>query len=460
MISGTGSGVGKTSVTLGLVTALKQRGLAVQTFKVGPDFLDPTWLGLASGRPCYNLDGWMCGKDYVRQLFSAKTAGADIAVIEGVMGLFDGADPAGSEGSSAEIAKWLSAPVLLVVNGHGVARTLAATVCGFCCFEDGVRIAGVIANHTGSERHADWLSASLGAKSLPLLAGAVPRGALPPLPSRNLGLVTADTDEITLKKLDELALQIERYLKIDTVLQLARSFPEGTVGKAPDFMDNRSTGAVSVAPKVRIGIARDQAFHFYYQDNLEALEQQGAELIIFSPASDIALPSGLHGLYLGGGYPEEYVKELAANSQMLDDIRSFAASGRPMYAECGGMMYLSRGIELLDSSNYKMAGLLPFRTRMLPRRKALGYVEVTLLQDTLLGAAGQVLRGHEFHYSEIADELPGAVHTPYQISKRRCSSDVQGGYLEGGLLASYIHLHFASNINSAACFVQNCRRFL
>lgn len=450
MIAGTGSGVGKTSITLGLIAALRQRGLVVQSFKVGPDFLDPTWHSLASSRPCYNLDGWMCGEQYVRNLFAEKTADADIAIVEGVMGLFDGADPASSVGSSAEIARWLGLPVLLVVNSHGVARTLAATVKGFCSFEEGVRISGVIANQAGSARHVNWLTESLQSAALPPLVGALPRNGLPTLPSRHLGLVTAGSATVTPELLQELADRVEQQLQLDTILELATTAPQPE--PAPI---NRP---VSAAPAVRIGIAWDDAFHFYYPDNLEALAAQGAELVRFSPLQDRCLPHTLDGIYLGGGYPEEQAARLEANNGMLTEIRTFIASGRPVYAECGGLMYLSSGIELLDGKRHAMAGILPFWTRMLPKRKALGYVEVTLARTTLLGTAGQTLRGHEFHYSELIEEPVATEARPYLVRKRRVAQTIQDGYQQGNLLASYLHLQFAAHPECAAAFVQTCRR--
>ena len=218
VIAATGSGVGKTSVTLALVRALVRRRLRVQAFKVGPDFLDPTHLALASGWPCYNLDGWMCGRDYVLDLFRRKTADADVAVIEGVMGLFDGASPDTSEGSTAEIARWLDAPVALVVGVHGVARSLAATVKGFAALEPDLKLCGVIANQSGSQRHAEWLSAALASAALPPLLGAIPRGAFPALPSRHLGLVTADRERLSPAVLDAFADALEQHAKVDAII--------------------------------------------------------------------------------------------------------------------------------------------------------------------------------------------------------------------------------------------------
>ena len=232
VIAGTHSGVGKTSVTLALVTALRKKGLKVQTFKVGPDFLDPSYLRQASGRPCYNLDGWMSSRAYVEELFQRTTRDADVAVIEGVMGLFDGADPKSSEGSTAEIARWLQAPVFLIVNAHGQARSLAPLVKGFSQFESGVRIEGVIANQCGSDRHRDWLKVSLESSGLPPLLGAIPRGGLPTLPSRHLGLVTADAHNLSPSVLDHLASVFEQQVSVEALIQKARrsparNFPEG-----------------------------------------------------------------------------------------------------------------------------------------------------------------------------------------------------------------------------------------
>lgn len=473
LIAGTGSGVGKTSVTLGIVAALKQRGLTVQTFKVGPDFLDPTWLSLASGRPCYNLDSWICGKKYMCELFAKKSADADVAVIEGVMGLFDGASPVNSEGSSAEIARWLRLPVLLVVDSHGLSRTMAATVSGFCNFEAGVNIAAVIANRSGSSRHADWLAQSLSAASLPPLAGAIPRNSLPTLPGRHLGLVTATESLMTQELLQQLADQIEKHINLDLVLELAadnQNLPtipqpetEAATSSPPDQRGEDRVHLTDLPQtaleRVRIGIAKDEAFHFYYQDDLETLTDCGAELVFFSPIHDSPLPPDLDGIWLGGGYPELYAAQLSANSGMLADIRGFIASGGPLYAECGGLIYLSRKIELLDGACHPLVAALPLDTRMLPRRKALGYVEVTLQQDTLLGKAGLVLRGHEFHYSEVVEPADTGLKRPYLTSARNRNKGAEAGYQNENLLASYIHLRLAAHPDAAAEYIKTCRSY-
>ncbi|MFH0789767.1 MAG: cobyrinate a,c-diamide synthase [Pseudomonadota bacterium] len=448
VIAGTSSGVGKTSMTLALITALRKRGLEVQTFKVGPDFLDPSYLSQASGRPCYNLDGWMSSQDYVEALFRRVTQDADIAVIEGVMGLFDGADPKSSEGSTAEIARWLEAPVFLIVNAHGQARSLAPLVKGFAQFESGVRIEGVIANQCGSDRHGDWLKASLEGADLPPLLGAIPKGALPTLPSRHLGLVTADAHTLPPSVLDHLASVFEKQVSIELLIEKARKRPVRIFSEVVPFAEPSNK-------KVHLGYAWDEAFHFYYPDNLHQLEVHGAELIPFSPLRDCRLPQGLDGLYFGGGYPEEYAKVLSENQDLMNDIRALAASGRSIYGECGGLMYLSQGIKTLEDGRKPLVGLIPVWTKMRSRLKTLGYVEVTLKEDSLFGPEGTVLRGHEFHYSELmadpCDEREW--QAVYHVRRRRSENIFQEGFQKGNLLASYVHLHWAGRPTVVESFI-------
>jgi len=509
VIAGTASGVGKTSLVLGLARELARRGLRVQTFKVGPDFLDPTWLALASGRTCYNLDGWMTSREYVCELFARAAAGADIALIEGVMGLFDGASPVGLEGSTAEVAAWLDAPVLLVVPARGAGRSLAATVQGFARFEPGIHIAGVIANQGGSARHRAWLAEALGAAGLPPLVGAVPRGGLPPLPSRHLGLVTADPGNLSPAILDQLADACREHLDVAGILRLSgvarfresvyvvspgRQPGDGLSSSQdagdPNAIPGLTPGAprpVPSPPALRLGVAWDEAFQFYYADNLESLEDRGVEICRFSPLADAGLPPGLDGLYFGGGYPELYAARLAANHTMLCDVRAWAVSGRPLYAECGGLMYLGRALVTRDGARHALAGVLPVETVMLDRLKTLGYVEVSLRADSLWGPAGAVCRGHEFHYSEIASGPPlpqGATNlrsvpggegsarpqgplTPcpspggrgepgwlpaYTVRRLRGEAAAEG-FARGNVLASYVHLHWASRPQAADRFV-------
>jgi cobyrinic acid a,c-diamide synthase len=451
IIAGTQSGTGKTSLSLALVASLRRRGLRIQTFKIGPDFLDPSYLTLASGRPCYNLDGWMTRKKYVLELFGRTTKDADLAVIEGVMGLFDGSDPENSEGSTAEMVRWLDAPVLLIVNVHGMARSLSAVVKGCVEFERGLKIAGIIANHSGSDHHKDWLTQSLKSASLPPLLGAIPRGAFPTLPSRHLGLITADSQSLPPKILEELADVLEKNLSVDAVMEVAK-------GSSPLPVEGSEREEDPHPKRVSIGVAYDRAFHFYYPDNLDELRLRGCDLILFSPLQDTKLPEGIDALYFGGGYPEEYAERLSENREMQEAVRQFARRGLPLYAECGGLMYLTRGIETTHEKRYPMVGLLPVWSRMLNRLKSLGYVEITLTNNSLWGKRGAVLRGHEFHYSElIGSPLDDPRWTQvYRIKRRRLGKTFSEGFQQNDILASYAHLHWASQPRNVETFINHC----
>lgn len=486
VIAGTHSGAGKTSVTLALARALARRGLKAQTFKVGPDFLDPTYLALASGRPCYSLDGWMAGPDHCRRLFERTTTDADCALVEGVMGLFDGADAQSDEGSTSEIAGLLNAPVILVVNVHGMGRSIAALVKGYTTFQANLRFTGVVANRCGSKRHAELLFDSLKAAGLPPLLGAIPRGAFPELASRHLGLVTADRGRLPESLLDALADALEQNLSLERLFPgifvkrtraVAPRNPGGR-GDAPDsrkapLSPGQAAGKRAEPPAatptlgrpesdradgpLRLGVARDAAFHFYYEDLFDLLRAAGCEILFFSPLDDHRLPERLAGLYLGGGYPELHAERLSGNGEMLAAIRAYADSGRPLYAECGGLMVLSQGVEA-DGRFYPFAGILPVRTRMLTGRKALGYVEVTLMEDSLWGHRGDVLRGHEFHYSEMIDDpiSDPAWRKVYSLRRSRTNAVETEGYQKGAILASYLHLHCASRPAAVAHFLERC----
>jgi cobyrinic acid a,c-diamide synthase len=431
-----------------VVAALTRRGLKVHTFKVGPDFLDPGHLAAASGRPCYNLDGWMCERTYVEGLFTGVAADADVAVIEGVMGLFDGAAPDRLAGSTAEVAAWLQAPVVLVVNTHGMAGSLAAVAAGFAGLEPDVRVSGVVANFCGSARHIEGLARCLAARpELPPLVGALPRGSLPRIESRHLGLVSADPGgRLSAGRAAWLADAAESHIDLDRVLRLAGQAPPLDVGAAP---------AAAPAAGIRVAVARDAAFHFYYQDLFDALAARGCEVVFFSPLADEALPQHTDALYIGGGYPEAFAALLSANRSMLQSIRDFAATGKPLYAECGGLIYLSRGITTLDHKAHCLLGILPVHTRMLPEKKFLGYVEVKIAADCLWGAPGDVLRGHEFHYSEPASDPAGEIgwQTAYALNRRRSGAAAAEGYRRGNILASYVHLHLAGRTRAVEHFI-------
>ncbi|WP_432821547.1 cobyrinate a,c-diamide synthase [Trichloromonas sp.] len=441
VIAAPSSGCGKTTVTLGLLAALRRRGLAVAPFKVGPDFIDPGHHAAACGRISRNLDGWMCGEKPVREIFARGCGGAELAVIEGVMGLFDGASGESEEGSTAEVAKWLGGKVVLVVDARSQARSAAALIKGFVEFDPQLQFAGIVFNRVGSPRHEELLRQAVASvPGLPPVLGCLPRDAELALPERHLGLVTAGDAGCDAEFFERLADCIEDHVDLDVLLRMRE---ESALPRA------QQAAPLRCSSRVRIAVARDQAFCFYYPDNLERLEAAGAELVYFSPLRDSALPEGIDGLYLGGGYPELHAEKLAANDALLAQIRTQAVAGLPVYAECGGFMLLAESID-----THLMSGVFPAAARMLPRRKALGYREVRLAADSPLGPAGTLARGHEFHYSEL--EMPAAVPRLYQMSRRGGVDLGTEGFRVHNVLGSYVHLHFASNPQVSKHFVEFC----
>ena len=443
VVAGVSSGVGKTTVAVALIAALRRRGLKAAAFKCGPDYLDPTYLSCAGDTPACNLDGWMMGRDEVIAHFVERSTSADIAIIEGVMGLFDGVSETSIEGSTAQIAEWLNAPVILVVDASGMARSLAALVKGFVEFEAGVRVAGAVVNRVGSRSHVQLLQR---AQRQPPVLGGLPKSPDHAFSERHLGLRTATRETLSDEMLRYWSDTVEAWVDVDAILKLASSAQE--LNSVPLSI------SPSKEPACRIAIARDDAFHFYYDYNLELWRGLGATLGSFSPLADSRLPDA-DGVYIGGGYPELHARELSANGSMLAAVRQFAHDGAPIYGECGGMMYLSRAIHTQAGERVELAGLLPVECRMNSKLRALGYVEAELQCDCLLGPRGMRLRGHQFRYSEPEFLKPPNL---YSIRKRR-SGDVEAeGCCAGSVLGSYVHAHWASNPLIARNFVQACVR--
>jgi cobyrinic acid a,c-diamide synthase len=457
IIAAPSSGSGKTTVTLALMAALRRRGLTVAPFKVGPDFIDPGHHAAVCGHPSYNLDGWMCGETGVRGTFARGCVGAEVAVVEGVMGLFDGASGASDGGSTAEIARWLGGRILLVVDARSQARSAAALVQGFSNFDPRLEFAGIICNRVGSARHAQLLmDAFASTPGLPPLLGCLPRQEELSLPERHLGLVTA-AETVDAGFHERLADWLEEAISLDTLLLLPPLKKGGRGGFAPNEIPLNPLGPPfgsplpkgEAKPQVRIAVAKDEAFCFCYPENLELLEAAGAELVFFSPLRDGSLPPGIDGLYLPGGYPELYAERLANNHGLLREIKEKIVAGLPAYAECGGFMLLAESID-----GRPMAGVFPAQARMLAKRKALGYREVTQRTDSPLGPAGTMARGHEFHYSEM--DMPEHVLRGYRLQRADGEDHGFEGYRVHNLLASYVHLHFGSNPQLADNFVQFC----
>ena len=431
VVAGTHSGVGKTTVATGLMAALRRRGDRVAPAKVGPDFIDPGYHALASGRPGRNLDAWICGEDRIAPLAAKAAIGADVVVVEGVMGLFDGAAEAGSPASTAHVARLLDAPVVLVVDASAMSGSVAALVHGYTTFDESVRIAGVVLNRVGSPAHESMLREALAPLGIPVL-GALARADDLAWRDRHLGLVpVVEQREAVEKSLDRLADAVDASCDLDAISALARAAPRLTAGAAPTA---RPSG------RARVAVAGGPAFSFTYPDNFELLEQAGAELIPFDPRADPALPAAVDAVYAGGGFPEVFVEELAANRPLLTDVRDRMAAGLVAWAECGGLLWLSRSLD-----GHALCGVVDADGSM-SERLTLGYRRAHAGVDTPLAAAGTELRGHEFHYSSL--EPAGDALT---MSGR--NGETRAGFASPSLLASYVHLHLAADPHLAERFV-------
>ena len=449
LIAGTASGVGKTTVALAIMAGLRRRGLAVQPFKCGPDFLDTGHHTRICGRAARNLDTWMLSVEANRSVLRNATRGADVIVAEGMMGLFDGKNGSTEIGSSAEIAKLLRLPVVLVVDAAKSARSVAAVVLGFEMFDAELALAGVILNRVGGERHYEMLREAIESSCKTKILGWLPLEPAISIPERHLGLQVATEQAADGQEdaIDSFALAAQ-HLDLDDLLALECGLEMAGVEPA-------RVAISASADVVRVGVPSDHAFSFYYEDNLDLLREQGVEIVWFSPMTDASLPFGLDALYLGGGYPELHAKQLSGNRQMLGEVRTFAASGRPVYAECGGMLYLSESLSV-DEGSYAMAGVLPLSMQMTDRLVQFGYVTVEFTEDCLLGRKGTVVRGHSFHHSRIISR--GEVATNYHVQYSMSGKEELEGFRQGNVLASYIHLHFRANPAVAESFVAAIRQ--
>ncbi len=452
VIAGTRSGVGKTTLSIGIMRALAQQGLKVQPYKTGPDYIDPTYHKQATGMPSRNLDSWLLSREAILELFEHAAATADIAVIEGVMGLYDG--KLGGEqlessqaGSTAQLAKILDAPVILVLDAGKIAGSAAAIALGYKELDKGGRLAGVILNRIGSQRHYLQLKQAIEKYAeLPVL-GCLYRDEALHIPERHLGLIPAEEQEYNAFR-DELAQQITAGIDIESIIKIADE-----AGALPHF-EPAIFSLPPDKPRVRIGVAQDKAFSFYYQDNLDILAHLGAELAFFSPLKDDDLPANIAGLYLGGGFPEVFAEQLAGNVALKQAVNQASAAGMPIYAECGGLLYLTKGIIDGDGKQYPMLGLIEAQSRVQKKRQALGYVDIKVLRDNILSKKGDSLRGHEFHWSSL-EGISDNSHA-YELRSSRTIKPRTEGIVQDNLLASYVHLHFASCPKLAENFIDRC----
>ncbi|MFE1390439.1 cobyrinate a,c-diamide synthase [Streptomyces albogriseolus] len=472
VIAAPSSGSGKTTVATGLMAALSARGMAVSPHKVGPDYIDPGYHALATGRVGRNLDAYLCGAELVAPLFAHGARGCDIAVVEGVMGLFDGAAGEGELASTAQVAKLLRAPVVLVVDASAQARSVAALVHGFVSFDPEVRVGGVILNKVGSERHEVLLREALEATGVPVM-GVLRRAARVETPSRHLGLVpVAERAADAVAAVDAMGAQVAEGCDLGGLVALACSAGplagaawdpgDALLSSPPPPLPFPSLGAAPPDPPVGPGGPRPQApdgpavpvvalaggaaFTFSYAEHAELLTAAGADVVTFDPLRDEELPEGASGVVIGGGFPEVYASELSANEALRKQIAELAARGAPVAAECAGLLYLCRELDGMP-----MCGVLDASARM-SERLTLGYRDAVAVGDSVLAAAGTRMRGHEFHRTVVE---PGAGASPawgVRVPERRVE-----GFVEGGVHASYLHTHWASAPGVARRFVERCR---
>ncbi|WP_062283705.1 cobyrinate a,c-diamide synthase [Neomoorella mulderi] len=432
---------GKTTITLGLIVALRQRGLVIQPFKKGPDFIDPSWLTLAAGRPCRNLDLYFLPPEKLEQHFSAGCRGADLGLIEGAMGLFDGLDLEGSN-STAAIACTLKCPVVLVIDAVRMTRSAAAMVQGFQNFDPRVRIAGVILNQVARPRHEDMLRRSIEHYTgLPVL-GALPKKRDFVIPDRHLGLIPAAENESIHAALAATGAAIAANVDLDAMLAIASQVPALPPG--PEWQQ-------PPLPQVRLGIFQDRAFTFYYPENLEALEQAGAQVITIDSLQDEKLPA-IDGLYIGGGFPEVFAGQLEANVSLRKAVKRAVAEGMPVYAECGGLMYLARRLNY-QGRWYEMSGSLPLDVTMSSRPQGHGYTTMLVEGESPFLARGSIIKGHEFHHSRVINLDRQAVGFLYRVQRGFGIDGRVDGILYNRVLAGYNHLYAPTHPEWAANLV-------
>ncbi|VVB86755.1 Cobyrinate a,c-diamide synthase [uncultured archaeon] len=464
LIAGDRSSAGKTTISIGIMSVLRDMGYKVQPFKVGLDFIDPSYHTEVTGRHSRNLDGYLMTEDAVREVFSHAVKGADMAIIEGVRGLFEGLEATSDIGSTAQIAKILECPVILAINARSITRSTAALVSGYKSFDPEVNVVGVILNNIGSSRHGEKATKAIETYTGTPVIGEIPRNDSMKISMRHLGLIPALEGRRRLADFDENMGRIKNIIKegidIDRFISLARS-AQPLIKPEEDIFKQQSNGN-----KIQIGVALDEAFNFYYRDNLELLELAGAELVYFSPVNDSALPK-VDGLYIGGGYPELFARELEDNTSMRESIKQASAEGMPIYAECGGLMYLTQEIktDVSGSGNYhiaemkggtfRMAGAVPGRTLM-GHKRVVSYNVGGFVKDNVIGKAGATFIGHEFHHSEIVD-IPEDTEFAIKLERGTGIKGELDGILVGNTMAAYAHLHAASYTGFARAFVDFCR---
>lgn len=442
MFAGTNSGCGKTTVTCGILQALSEKGLKISSFKCGPDYIDPMFHSKVIGTKAYNLDSYFTDEDRLRELLYDNSAHTDISIMEGVMGYYDGIGLT-HEGSAYSISAITNTPVILIIDAKGMSTSIGAIMEGFLHFREQSNIKGVIFNRLPPSLYerVKKLTEDIGIKSY----GYLPVKKELTIESRHLGLVTADELSDIKDKLKMLGTAISETIDIEGIIELSESAKEV---KIP------ASRTLSKKPSVRIGVARDNAFCFYYRENLNLLRLLGAELIYFSPLESKELPQGLNGLYLGGGYPELYGKELSVNKELLSQIRTSILAGMPTIAECGGFMYLHEELEDKNGQVHKMAGIIPGKSFRTERLKYFGYIKMKAREDCLLAKKGEIIKAHEFHYWDSDNK-----GTAFHIEKAAGDKEWEGIHVSNSLYAGYPHIYFYSNPLIAERFINKCGEY-
>jgi len=441
VLAGTGSAVGKTTISTGIMKALSAEK-KVQPFKVGPDYIDPTYHTLATGNRSRNLDSFFMSEGQVREAFNRalSISQSDYGIIEGVRGLYEGISPIEDVGNTASIAKALNAPVVLIMNARSLVKSAAAVVLGFKTLDPQIRIEGVILNQVKNQRH--YLKAKEAVEKLsdtPVLGGILRSDSLT-VEQRHLGLVPAVERENLLEYIEKWGQVVEENIDLDALQDIMKN-----AGKIPG--EKEPLWRVQNNQKVKIGVAHDEVFTFYYQENLEALEDNSAKIVPFSPYHDEEVPD-VDALYIGGGYPEIFSKELENNTSMRNSVKKFHGENRPIYAECGGLMYLMNSI-----NQHKMCGVFPYSAEMTPKVQGLSYVIARAQEDNIITQKGDILRGHEFHYSRV--NIPEKARFAFEVLRGRGIMDLQDGIMDKNTVASYVHTHAAACPGFAENFTRN-----
>lgn len=443
VIAATQSGAGKTTIVSGLLGALRKRGVEVQPYKVGPDYIDTGFHEIASGVKSHNLDSWLVGAEKLGEIFLTSTRTPKFAVVEGVMGLYDGG--VGGVSSTAQIARILRSPVVLVIDVKSMGTSAAAVALGFREFDKNVNLAGVILNRVGSDSHAKLILDALAKLNIKCF-GAIRRNAEFVLPERHLGLVPTAENNFS-EVLEKICATVEREVDIDALIKVAETAPD---------LDFEVPSTEKISATCKVAVAKDAAFNFYYAESLGELEKRGAELVYFSPLEDEQLPAGISGLIIGGGFPEMFAEKLRANKKIRAAIRTAAENNLPIFAECGGFMYLMESITDFSGKTFEMCGVIPARAAMTDKLQTVGYVEAEILCDCVIGTAGEKLHAHEFHFSTA--ETP-AEQSIFNCKRMRTGKTYRAGFAAKNIVASYLHIHFAGCPNAAETFLNACKSY-